>query len=519
MPANLLLEIGCEELPTSFLDGALAQLATLIPEELQRARIAHGAVKTLGTARRLATVVEGLADTVEPREEELLGPPESAARTPDGKWSRAAEGFAKKSEVSMDALDIVETPKGRYLRAIKRTPGARTSELLPDVLATVCRRISFTKSMRWADLDTAFGRPVQWLVALHGDAVIPFSFAGHTAGRATHGHRFLTTDGPFELRTADDYVTAMHDAKVLVDTDARRALLLQGLLAVAAEEGGTLKRDAFLEGEVLGLVERPHVICGHFEERFLKLPAPLIESVMRGHQRYFAVARNDDPRALLPVFLTVVNTALDPALIRKGNERVMRARLNDARFFVEKDRSEPLSARGPRLAGIVYHQKLGTYADKVLRVEALSADCAKVFGAEASLCTEAARLCKCDLVALTVGEFPELQGYVGRDLARNDGLDATVCEAIAEHYLPRGAEDSVALSKLGAALAVADRVDTLAGFFAIGQKPSGGGDPHHHQHGAGGGGAAGGGGPTGGPPPGGHRASGPRRLGADRGMS
>ncbi len=477
MPANLLLEIGCEELPTSFLDGALAQLATLIPEELQRARIAHGAVKTLGTARRLAAVVEGLADTVEPREEELLGPPESAARTPDGKWSRAAEGFAKKSEVSIDALDIVETPKGRYLRAIKRTPGARTADLLPEVLATVCRRISFTKSMRWADLDTAFGRPVQWLVALHGDAVIPFSFAGHTAARSTHGHRFLTSDGPFELRAADDYVQAMHDARVLVDTDARRALLLEGLLAAAAEEGGTLKRDAFLEGEVLGLVERPHVICGRFEERFLKLPAPLIESVMRGHQRYFAVARNDDPRALLPVFLTVVNTALDPALIRKGNERVMRARLSDAAFFVDQDLLTPLRDRVSSLDAVAFHAKLGSYGDKVRRLERLAPWFAEHLGADPALARRAATLCKGDLVSLAVGEFPELQGIMGAHYAAHDGEDPAVCAAVATHYQPRSASDDVPTEKVAAALALADRFDTLVGCLGVRLRPTGSEDP------------------------------------------
>ncbi len=474
MARTLLLEIGCEELPTSFVRGALAQLPSLAREELARHRIAHGEIRALGTPRRLTLIVEQVDEAIASQTEALLGPPESAAKDKDGKWTKAAEGFAKKNGLAMEALSIADTDKGRYLRAERTLAGGDAREKLGEVLATACAKVSFEKSMRWADIESAFGRPVQWLLALFGADVIDFEFVRVRAGRATYGHRFLAPER-FELTSADEYVGALRDKKVLVDPKERLDVQREALVAAAKDNGGTLVDNAFLDEEVLGLVEWPYVVVGRFEEAFLSLPDELIETVMSFHQRYFA-ARSADGK-LLPLFITTVNTALDPDRIRKGNERVMRARLNDARFFVEKDRSEPLSARGPRLAGIVYHQKLGTYADKVLRVEALSADCAKVFGAEASLCTEAARLCKCDLVALTVGEFPELQGYVGRDLARNDGLDATVCEAIAEHYLPRGAEDSVALSKLGAALAVADRVDTLAGFFAIGQKPSGGGDP------------------------------------------
>lgn len=476
MTAKLLLEIGCEELPTSFLDGALEQLLALLPEELRRARIGHGAVRALGTARRLAAVVDDVQGEVEAREEELLGPPESAAKTPAGAWSRAAEGFAKKSGVELDALEIVDTPKGRYLRALKRTPGAKSADLLPEVLAAVCRRVSFSKSMRWADLDATFGRPVQWLVALYGDDVIPFSFAGHTAARATRGHRFLAPD-VFELAGANGYADAMLRARVLVDPAQRRDALLQALLAAAEGEGGALKRDAFLEGEVLGLVELPHVIVGRFDERFLSLPALLIESVMRGHQRYFAVSKKGDASALLPVFLTVVNTAEDPALIRRGNERVMRARLSDAAFFVEQDRHTKLSDRVASLDAVAFHAKLGSYGDKVRRLERLAPWFAERLGADPEKARRAATLAKADLVSLAVGEFPELQGIMGAHYASHDGEDAEVCDAIAAHYQPKGASDDVATGAVAAALALADRFDTLVGCLGVGLRPTGSEDP------------------------------------------
>lgn len=474
MPRTLLLEIGCEELPTSFVRGALAQLPMLARDELARHRIGHGAIRALGTPRRLALLIDGVEEQIAPQTEVLLGPPESVAKDRDGNWTKAAEGFAKKNGLSIEELCIAETDKGRYLRAERVLAGGSTKDKLGEVLKAVCAKISFEKSMRWSDIETAFGRPVQWLVALYGTDIVDFEFARVRSGRSTFGHRFLAPER-FELANADEYVGALRDKKVLVDPEERRDVQRKGLIAAAQANGGTLVENSFLDEEVLGLVEWPFVIVGRFDEAFLTLPEELIETVMSFHQRYFAARSSDG--TLLPIFITTVNTALDADRIRKGNERVMRARLNDARFFVDKDRSEPLAARSQRLSGIVYHHKLGTYADKVLRVEVLSAEAAKIFGADAAQCVTAARLCKCDLVTLTVGEFPELQGIVGRYLARNDGVDAAICEAIAEHYLPRSAEDSVARSKLGAALAIADRMDTLAGFFAIGQKPSGAGDP------------------------------------------
>ncbi len=495
MASTLLLEIGCEELPTSFLDGALEQLRTLVPEELAKARVTHGDVRVLGTARRLVVLVAEVADAVSAREEELLGPSESAARAPGGGWSKAAEGFAKKNSVPLDRLEVADTPKGRYLRAVIRHEGASATALLPGVLAAVVRRITFAKSMRWGNGDTAFGRPVQWIVALLGDAVVPFEFAGVTAGRSTRGHRFLAPD-VVDVPHADAYVSVVGERHVRVDPDARRVAMLAALESAAAAEGGELVRDAFLEGEVLGLVEEPHVIVGRFEERYLELPDALIESVMRGHQRYFAVERRRDElgptgggigegaktpkphhNRLLPLFLTVVNTARDVETVRRGNERVMRARLSDAAFFVAQDRQSRLDARVASLDAVTFHAKLGSYGDKARRVAALARWVAGAFGADGDLAARAGTLAKADLVTLTVGEFPELQGLMGAFYAGHDGEPAEVARAIAEHYQPKGAADAVAPSKLGAALAVADRLDTLVGCFAVGLRPSGSEDP------------------------------------------
>ena len=305
MSRTLLLEIGCEELPASSVRGALEQLSRLVPEELSRARIAHGEVRTLGTPRRLAVMVKQVSPDVASRTEELLGPAEGSAKSPDGKWTKAAEGFARKNEIALDALSIVETPKGRYVRAEKTHPGGKTLDRLPELLHTVITRITFPKTMRWADNEIAFGRPVQWLLSMFGADVVPVSFVKLHAGRNTRGHRFLAPD-PFDLANADEYVDHLRKRHVLVDADERRAVQYAALEKAAKAEGGELVRNAFLEDEVLGLVEEPFVVVGHFEEAFLMLPDELIETVMSHHQRYFAVRGKT---RLMPTFITTVNTA------------------------------------------------------------------------------------------------------------------------------------------------------------------------------------------------------------------
>ncbi|MBI5515508.1 MAG: glycine--tRNA ligase subunit beta [Deltaproteobacteria bacterium] len=476
MASALLLEIGCEELPTSFLDHGLDQLRTLLPEALSQAHLPHGELKVHGTPRRLAALVESVADEAPAREEELLGPPEGAARTPDGRWSKAAEGFARKCDLPVDALTLADTPKGRYLRAVKHHPGAPASALLPEVLGAVCRRLTFAKSMRWGDGDTAFGRPVRWLLGLHGTHVVPFSFAGLQSGRETYGHRFLHP-GAVSVPHPSEYLSVLEGVKVLADAGVRRERMVAALRRVVEAEGGVLVPDAFLEREVLGLVEWPHALLGRFEEAFLALPEALITSVMRGHQRYFA-ARGERHGELLPVFVTVCNTAEEPGVIRQGNERVLRARLKDASFFQAQDRKVPLAERVPSLDGVTFHAKLGSYGDKARRLGALCAWLAsRAPGVDSSEARLAGTLAKADLVTLTVGEFPELEGTLGGVQARHDGLPEAVASAVETHYQPRGASDSPPEGALGAVLALADRVDTLVGCFAAGLRPSGSEDP------------------------------------------
>ncbi|MEZ4409086.1 MAG: glycine--tRNA ligase subunit beta [Polyangiales bacterium] len=472
MPSTLLLEIGCEELPTSFLDGALSQLAALAPEALAAARVEHGPVRALGTARRLSLLVEGVADAVAAREEELLGPPESASRAADGSWTKAAEGFAKKNGLPLDALSIADTPKGRYLRAVRATPGAETRSLLPAVLAELCKKIAFPKSMRWGDGDTAFGRPVQWIVALLDDAPLDVSFAGVRSGTTSKGHRFLSS-GDVSITDARGYVAALDAAKVKVDPAERRAMTLSLLRDAAAAAGGALVDDAFLEREVVGLVEWPHVVTGRFAESYLSLPHVLIEDVMRVHQRYFAVRAGE---GLLPVFLTVTNTAEDPATIALGNERVMRARLNDASFFVEQDRKKTLASRVEGLDAVTFHAKLGSYGDKVRRLERLGAWLAPP-SAPTRPRSRAPRPSARATSSRSRWRVPGPSGHIGAWLARHDGEAPAVAEAVAQHYQPKGAGDDVARGKVGAALAVADRLDTLVGCLAVGLKPTGGEDP------------------------------------------
>jgi glycyl-tRNA synthetase beta chain len=333
--------------------------------------------------------------------------------------------------------------------------------------------------MHWASLDTAFGRPVQWLVALFGDDTIPCTFAGVTSGRCSRGHRFLAPEA-FEVKNANEYVGALRSRHVLVDREERVRTMMDRVGAAAKAAGGTYDPEPMLVSENASLVEEPHVVTGSFDGAFLELPAAVIRAVARGHQRYFCVERPGAEDELSPCYLAVVNTANRPDLITKGTDRVMRARLSDAKFFWTEDQKIPLDARYDKLQGIVFHNRLGTIRDKVVRIERLAAHTADILGLDASekaRISRAARLCKCDLVALMVGEFPELQGHMGRAYARKQGEPADVADAIRDHYRPVAAQDEVAGSDVAAVLALADRLDTLVGCFAVGLSPSGTNDP------------------------------------------
>ncbi len=477
---DLLLEIGTEELPASFLDKALGAMPALFEGLMKGARVAHGAIRPLGTPRRLALLVEGVAERQEDLSMEVVGPPKRVAMDDEGKLTKAGEGFARKQGVSPDDLRVVTTDKGEYIAYTRAETGRAAAEVLPEILEELCRKIPFQKSMRWGAGDVAFGRPIHWVVCLHGGEVVPMTFASVDAGRGTRGHRFLSPE-TFEVETAGAYVDALREAHVYVDSSERRERMEKALAAAAEEMGGKLVEDAFLVGECAGMVEEPFVVPGSFDASFLDLPRSVIVSVMRDHQRYFAVEASDpadESVTLLPRYLNVVNTANAPDIIARGNDRVLRARLADARFFVDEDRKVSLEARVPRLDDVVFQKKLGSVGDKVRRVVGLAAHLGDLGGARhGEAAGSAARLAKVDLVTLIVGEFPELQGEMGEFYAREQGVDDDVATAIREHYLPRGAGDSLPTSPVSAAVAIADRADTLAGCFGIGLVPTGSADP------------------------------------------
>ncbi len=484
--SDLLLEIGCEELPASFVDAATAALPELAKKKLGALRLPFARAYALGTPRRLGLVVEGLATAQADLDEVVTGPPVGAAFK-DGKPTRAAEAFAQKLGIAIEALTRVQTPKGEYLAGARKEAGREARELLPDVLAQIISEIPFRKSMRWAELEVAFGRPIQWLVAILGEEVLPVTWGGLRAGRTSRGHRFLVPPGgapgsapaPIAITDARSYVAQLREGHVLVDPAERKASMRQALDAAAKTAGGEWIQDEFLIEENASLVEEPHVVVGTFEEVFLDLPERLILEVAKGHQRYFGL-RGANGR-LLPKYLTVVNTALAPEKIAKGNDRVMRARLADARFFWQTDRAIKLEAREPKLEGIVFQKRLGTVLAKVKRVEKLVRSLGSIVGLDAAtveIAAQGARLAKCDLVSLMVGEFPELQGEMGHAYALAEGVPSEVADVIRDHYRPKGGSDETATAPAGALVALADRLDTLAGCFAIGLSPTGAADPY-----------------------------------------
>jgi glycyl-tRNA synthetase beta chain len=479
MPHDLLFEIGAEELPSSFVAGALAALPGLATKRLKELRLAHGAVRVYGTPRRLTLSIEALADRQPDVSEELTGPPASAAFDKEGKPTKAAEAFAKKLGIAVDALKQVETPKGKYLVGIRQLIGEPTAALLGPALSQLVTEIPFRKSMRWGDGEATFGRPIHWLLALYGGEVVRVSFAGIASGRTTRGHRFLAP-GTIEIgqASAPAYVKRLKEVHVFADPEERAKIMKERLLAAARDAGGELVEDEFLIGENLGLVEEPQVIVGSFDPSYLTLPETVILEVMRGHQRYFGVRGKDGK--LQARYLAVVNTAENVDNVRRGNDRVLRARLADGRFFYDEDVKIPLAQRREKLAGIVFQNRLGHMLAKSERIEALTERLGamlKLPPDTAEAAKRGAHLAKCDLVSLMVGEFPDLQGVMGREYAIAQGVPPLVAEVIRDHYAPRGAKDAPANAPTAALVGLADRLDTLVGCFAVGLAPTGAADP------------------------------------------
>ncbi len=470
--ADLLFEIGTEEIPAGFLARALEALPGLAKERLDGARLGYTSIASLGTPRRLTLSVTGLPIAQPDVSEEVTGPPAKAAFDAAGKPTKAAIGFAQKNGVAVEALRVLEVPgKGAYIAATRQLTGAPTATLLPKLLGELARAIPWKKQMRWASLDEAFVRPVHWIVALFGGEVVPLEAWGVKSGRETRGHRFLAPGALALTGALDDYKTQLRTAFVVVDGASRRTMIEAELARVEQEAGVRLRPDAALLDEVTNLVEYPQAICGSFDEAFLEVPAEVIVSAMRAHQRYFAMEQAGG--ALANKFVTIAGTVTrNPAKVRAGNERVLGARLSDARFFFREDQHTGLEAMAAKLAGVVFQKDLGTVGEKVVRIAGAQA-AAQHAGVDAPAWRRTAALAKADLTSKMVGEFPDLQGVMGSQYARLAQEPADIADAILEHYLPRGASDGLPKGALGAALGIADRMDTVVGCFAVGLGPTG----------------------------------------------
>ncbi len=474
MRRELLIEIGTEELPPKALTQLRDAFATELRQGLEQAGLGHGAIEAFATPRRLALHVAALEERTPDRQVERRGPSLAAAFDEAGNPTKAALGFARSCGVEVEQLEKMETGKGSWLCHRYTEPGRPARELLPGIVEQALERLPIPKRMRWGELEQGFVRPVHWLTLLFGEEVIGMELFGLASGRLSFGHRFHHP-AALEIGNPGQYQELLERAKVLASFERRRDRIRAQVQAAAGEEGRTVIEEALLD-EVTALTEWPVAMRGDFDARFLELPPEVLIASMRGHQKYFHVV--DGQGELLPHFVFVANLeSREPEAVRRGNERVLTPRLEDASFFWEQDRKVPLAGRRQALHGVVFQKKLGTLADKSDRVTALAASIAEQLGGNVVLAMRAGELCKCDLLTDMVGEFPELQGTMGRYYALHDGEPEEVAVALEEQYLPRHAGDALPQSVTGRALGLADRIDTLVGIFGIGLAPTGDRDP------------------------------------------
>lgn len=473
-PATLLIEIGTEELPPKQLDKLSATFAQSIERSLNELGFMTAGVEHFVTPRRIAARLKEVPAIQPTRLVQKRGPALSAAYDAQGNPTPAALGFARSCGVEFTALKKLETPQGTWLIFEQEQSGKKLSELLAPIIEKALHEIP-GKRMRWGQGEVEFLRPLHWLTVIHGDQGLPIVACGLTATTSTHGHRFHAPQA-IAISHADNYVTVLHEAKVIADPKRREQEIKKGITALAELHGGQAIIEDELLDQVAGLVEWPVPLSAQFDERFLAVPQEALISSMQHHQKCFAI---QDPQGkLLPTFILVSNTQAEPLNnIIRGNERVMQARLADAKFFYDQDRKTPLFTRLEGLKNMVFQKKLGTLYEKSHRIAKLATAIAKQLELPTHLCERAGKLCKADLLTEMVYEFPELQGTMGYYYALNDGEPEEVALAIKESYLPRFAKDALPSSSLGICLALADRLDTLVGIFGIGQLPSGDKDP------------------------------------------
>jgi glycyl-tRNA synthetase beta chain len=473
---DFLVEIGTEELPPKALRSLMTAFGQGLEAAVDEARLEHAAVHAYASPRRLTVLIEKLSRGQGDRTVSQKGPPVSIAFDDDGKATPAASAFAKKCGVGVADLGRTSTEKGEWLSCDIVEPGKTSVELMPPLIERALAALPIPRRMRWGAGDAEFVRPVHWIVLLHGSDVLDASIMGIAAGNQSRGHRFHC-DKPVVIKTPADYLPSLEKSgHVIADFERRRELILAGVTAEAERVGGNVVDVESLLDEVAALVEWPVPVTGAFDEKYLELPREVVISTLTSHQRYFAVA--DKNGNLLPHFITVANLeSKDPDQVRDGNERVIRPRLADAAFFWDADRRIGLAARQDALREVVYQRGLGSLGDKSDRTASLAGSIAAALDVDAEIARRAAALCKCDLLTGMVGEFPELQGTMGRYYAEADGEPQAVADAIGDHYRPRFAGDALPASVDGQILAVADKLDSLAGIFSIGKKPSGNRDP------------------------------------------
>ena len=479
MPKELLLEIGSEEIPAGFIPPALTSLGELAAKALNDARLTHGEVRTMGNPRRLVLHVRDVSDRQPDSVRTVTGPPKKAAFDAAGNPTKAAAGFAKGQGVEVSALTVQSTDKGEYVAAVVEEKGLDSIEALANILPGLILSIPFPKTMRWMDREVRFARPIHWILAILDGEVIHFDVDGIKAGNLSRGHRFMSP-GAFRVKDYASYIQQTKDNYTIVDMNARLEMA-RGLIKETADSiGATVLPDDGLLQEVSCLVEYPVAVLGGFDKEFLGLPKEVLVHAMREHQRYFALT--DDGGNLKNFFITISNTkARDMEVVRAGNERVLRARLSDARFFYDEDMKHTLDERVEGLKKVVFQEKLGTVHDKIQRVTRLAeyvADTLYKDHAVTKSATRAAHLCKADLATSMVYEFASLQGVMGGEYARRQGESEDVARAITEHYMPRFSGDSVPSTKVGTAVSIADKMDTVAGIFSAGKPPTGSEDPY-----------------------------------------
>ncbi|MGQ9840711.1 MAG: glycine--tRNA ligase subunit beta [Anaerolineae bacterium] len=487
-PGTYLLEIGTEELPAGDVVDAIQQLQVSVPKWLADLRLGHDRVYVSGTPRRLVVLVEGLVPQQADEETVVKGPPADRAFAADGAPTPAVIGFARKYGLDVTALEVRQEGAARYVYAVVRRKGRPTTEVLAEALPGLIAGIKFGKTMRWNRTNVAFARPIRWFVSLFGDAVVPFQYAGLTAGRTTRGPR-AEGSPVLEVASADAYLPLLAEHGVLVDRAARQAAIQAQVAALAAEVGGSIPDDPGLLAEVTDLVEQVTAIRGSFDPSYLRLPVEVLITVMKKHQRYFPVPgrsesagpTGEQPAGLLPYFITVRNGGPEHAdIVRAGNEGVLRARYADADYFFKADTARHLAEFTPRLATLTFQEKLGSMLDKVARVQKLVPVLAPMLAlseAEMATARRAAELFKSDLATQMVVELTSLQGIMGREYARLSGEDEAVAQAIFEHYLPRSQGDMLPATRPGLLLGIANRLDSLVGLFAVGLAPTSTADP------------------------------------------